>query len=84
MEAKTKPVKHCTLGNVAVAVWKNQSQNGNDWFQVDISKRYRDESGDWKNSNRYRDADIPVLKHLLDEALTWLRMQEAPTSADPK
>jgi len=47
LSPKTKPVHQVRFGNVKVAVWANQSQDGRIFHSFDLRRSYRDQNGDW-------------------------------------
>lgn len=72
---KTQPEKKIGpyAGGVGVAIWLNEAQNENGprlFRSVTISpRRYRDkESGEWKDSNSFGQADLPALLFALAKA----------------
>jgi hypothetical protein len=82
---KKRPIKKFRGGNIQVAAWANKSTKGT-WFSVTISRGYKDERGQWQDSNGFAIQDIPLLCRLLDQAYDYLynlpRLPEAGDGGD--
>ncbi len=68
---KKRPVKKFHGGRIQVAIWENRGKRGT-WFSVTCSRSYRDEMGDWRDSNGFAPHDLPLLCRLLDQAYDCL------------
>jgi len=61
--AMVQPVKKFRIGNVTASVWKNA-----DFFNITIQRSYRDEAGEWKNSDSYGQGDLLNLMKVVERA----------------
>jgi len=61
------PVKKFRVGAVTASVWKND--NG---YSVTLQKSYRDDSGDWKNTETMFHADVVCAMKALERAERFL------------
>lgn len=54
------------LGQIRVAIWKNQSKDDSRsfWFSWNVEKRYQ-KDGKWETTQSFRDADAPIVILLL-------------------
>ena len=71
MAQPERPVIQFRLGLVKAAVWQNRSSNGVR-HNVTVCRLYKDDSGNWRDSNSFGRDDLPLLIKVLDEAHTWI------------
>ena len=72
--ATRRPVDTARVGNVEIAIWRNQSGNGGYYTASAPSIRYKDEkSGEWKESNSYGTLDLLALAEAAREASLKIR-----------
>lgn len=78
--AKKEPTHKIKLGSITAAIWTNENGKGEAWFNVTVSRSYRD--GDaWKDTSSFRRDDLPILAKALDMAYTWIwNYQASPAS----
>src|SRR3989338_10499995 len=79
MEATSKksPEKKISVGNIQVAVWKNQAGDKS-FYSVTCEKRYMKDN-EWKSTNNFNKNDLPKVSLAIQEAYKYLTM-EAPSS----
>ena len=65
----SKPVKKFRVGNVTVAVWKNE-----DFHSVTLQKSYKD-GEEWKNTDSLSGGDILNAMKALERAETFISAQ---------
>jgi len=76
---KQKPIKEFRIGWIQVAVWKNESQeNGKTIVKhsVRIQKRFRDEDGEYKDTNNYFPDELPKLALAVNKAYEFIALKE--------
>ncbi len=66
-----KPIEKIKLGNIQATIWENQGANGNSWFNVVVTRTYRD-GDEYKDSNSFRHQDLPVVSKAMDFAYGWI------------
>ena len=71
-DGKTKPIHEVRLGRICAAIWKHESGDGNPWFNVTLSRIYRDDAGKWQRSNSFGKYDLPLVIKVTDLCHTWL------------
>ncbi len=71
-----KPVKKFSAGAVQVAVWENEGKEGNNFYSVSLSKRYKDKNEEWKNSNSLKQTDLPKAVLALNKAYEYLTLKD--------
>ena len=75
MEEKQKPVHEIRLGRIRAAIWANQNQRNEVWFNVTVSRLYRD--GDrWQDTTSYRRDDLPLVSKVVHMAHVWIWDQD--------
>lgn len=75
-EKKNAPIAHHRAGLLSVAVWKNANEKG-DWLSFSIQRSYKDEkTGEFKNTDSLRRADLLPLAEILREAFLSTRKGE--------
>lgn len=72
---KTKVVHELRVGLLVLKI-KRVRSNGSSLHVISIGRLYR--NGElWHESTRFSQDDIPFMRHLLDEAHTWMLEQSA-------
>ena len=80
-QKKEKPVHEIRLGRIRAAIWANETENRQVWFNVTVSRLYKD--GDqWKDTSTYRRDDLPIVAKVVDMAYAWIWGQEVPADSD--
>ena len=80
-QQKQKPVHEIRLGRIRAAIWANETENRQVWFNVTVSRLYKD--GDqWKDTSTYRRDDLPIVAKVMDMAYAWIWGQEVPADSD--
>jgi hypothetical protein len=65
-----KPIHELRRGLIKVCIWRKRTRSGLRHTIV-VTRLFR--NGDvWKESTRFGRDDIPLIRLLLDEALTWI------------
>ena len=82
MAQKLKPAYEIRLGRIRATIWANNSDdNRNVWFNVSLTRLYKD--GDqWKDSSTFRRDDLPIVAKVMDMAYAWIWGQEVPADPD--
>ena len=70
-----KPVHEVRLGRIKAAIWENDTENGSR-HNVTISRLYKDESDNWRDSGSFGREDLPLVAKVADMAHTWIFMQK--------
>lgn len=78
-----QPVKEFRAGTIKAAVWKNETeQNGTTVVKhsVRIQKRFRNDQGEWQDSNSYFPQDLPKLQLVIAKAFEFISLKESEES----
>ena len=79
METTTnKPIDKIRFGAVTATIWQNESENG-PWYNVTLSRVYRDKDDNPKDSNSLSGNDILAGSEALRQA--YLRIHELRTTS---
>ncbi len=76
---KTKPVETIRDGAIKASIWKNQGEQGS-FYSVQITRTYRDEAGDYHDSDSFSGTDLLKVAYLATkvyERTAELRATEA-------
>ncbi len=76
------PVKKFSVGAIQVAVWENESKEGNRFNTVSLDKRYKDKSNEWKSSSSMKLNDLPKAILALQKAFEYLALKEPEQNAE--
>ena len=80
-QQKQKPVHEIRLGGIRAAIWANETDNRQVWFNVTVSRLYKD-GEQWKDTSTYRRDDLPIVAKVVDMAYAWIWGQEVPADPD--
>ena len=70
-----EPVKKIKIGGIEIAVWENQSKEGNKFFTTTMERNYKD-GEDWKKTNSLRVNDLPKAILALQKAFEFTSIKE--------
>ena len=82
MATKQKPVHEIRLGRIRAAIWANQTDSGEIWFNVTVSRLYNDGTR-WQDTTTYRRDDLPLVSKVTDMAHVWIWNQEDSGNLTP-
>ena len=75
MAQKQKPAKNIRLGRIRASIWANSTESGDTWFNVSVTRLYRD--GDrWQDTTTFGRDDLPVVSKVVDMAYAWIWDQD--------
>lgn len=66
---KNKPVRQNKLGSLTLSVWNNKTDNNTEYKTYTLVRSYKDNKGEWQNTNTLREIDLVVAKHLIEKEL---------------
>ena len=66
-----QPIKKIKLGSIQATVWENQSDKGKPWYNVVVTRTYKDVD-EFKDSNSFNHSDLPVVSKAMDFAYSWI------------
>ena len=71
MAEKKGPTREIKLGRIRAAIWMNQSQDTDVWFNVTVSRLFK-KDGKWHDSESFRRDDLPIVVLALGMAYVWI------------
>lgn len=74
--SKERPAHEVRSGRLKATIWRQESEKG-PWFNVVLSRSYRDEGGNWHTATSFGARDLLELAKLCDQAHTWIVQQLA-------
>lgn len=77
--AQRKPAHEVRLGKIRAAIWANGNHD-EVWFNVTVTRLYKDEEG-WKDSSAFRRDDLPIVSKVMDMAFAWIWDHQTVTAA---
>ncbi len=81
-EQQTSPAFNKQLGNIRVAVWRNEV-NGRTYFNTTISRQYRDKDERFQESNSFNgQADLVLVQSAAKQAAEWIDSQERTSAIE--
>jgi hypothetical protein len=78
-----KPAKKIQLGSIRATIWENASDKGASWFNVELTRSYKD-GDEFKDSTSFSHNDLPVVSKAIDFAYQWIWNQKAKSGAKSK
>jgi hypothetical protein len=71
MASRMRPVHEIKLGCIQAAIWRNTMVGRAAWFNVSISRLYRD-GEQWKTTSSMRRDDLPLVSKAAEMAYAWI------------
>ena len=82
--AQNKPVKVFRFRGISASVFENTTHAENQpvrFFKVSLQRAFK-QDGEFRHNSSFGRDDIPVAKHVLDEAWRFILEQEAASTAE--
>ena len=64
-----KPDKEYRRGGIKLAVWKNESKDGDTFVSFSLQKSYKDKNEEWQNTSNVNVIDLPNVISVYTKAL---------------
>lgn len=68
MSNSKKPVSKVTMYPVNAAIWRNQNDKGEAWYNVTFERSFKNEAGEWQSSGTFNAGDLLLLAKVADLA----------------
>ena len=82
--AQKKPAHQIRIGRIRAAIWQNENGDDASWFNVTVTRLYK-EGDDWRDSQSFRRDDLPIVAKAMDMAFAWIwecQMTERSSEAE--
>ena len=70
---KQRPAHEIRLGRIKATIWANQAEGGT-WYNVTLSRNYKDDD-EWKSSASFGRDELLTVAKAADLANTWIHNQ---------
>ena len=80
-QSPKQPVRRIGEAGINAAIWENKSKNGT-FYNVTISRSYKDQEGNYQKTDNFRKQDLPVLLEFTREAYNGVRQLEHQSRND--
>jgi hypothetical protein len=70
--ATPKPVQTFRFGRVQASIWANPASEGKTFYNTTFKRGYKDDKGDWHDTDSFGRDDLPLIAKLADQAHTWI------------
>jgi hypothetical protein len=83
MSSTSKPVAKITMFPITGAIWQNE-KDGKSYYSVTFQRSYRDDKGNWQNSDSFGAADLLLLAKVADQAHSEVHELRGANRASPQ
>lgn len=66
--SNNEPVAKLRDRGLTVTIWKNESEDGKSYYSANLSKSYKDDADEWKETNSLNADDMLRAANLLQQA----------------
>ena len=67
-----RPVHEIRLGRIRGAIWENQTETNGTRHNVVLSRLYKDDEDQWRDSTSFGRDDLPLVAKVADQVHTWI------------
>ena len=72
---KKRPTHEIKLGKIRAAIWANESKQDKLWFNVTVTRLYK-ENDEWKDTSSFGRDELPIVNKAIDMAYGWILRRE--------
>ena len=79
-QEKSKPIKDFKSGHIQASIWRNEVDRDGQTIvrhSVRVQKQFRDDDGDYKDTNYYFRDDLPKLILVAQKAFEFISLSES-------
>ena len=76
----SKPIKSFSAGNIQASVWRNEVEQDKQIVvrhSVRIQKQYKNDKGEWQNTDYYFPEELPKLESVVRKAFDFILVKES-------
>jgi hypothetical protein len=74
--SKQRPAYEARFGLLKATVWRQESNKG-PWYSVVLSRRYQDQTGEWRSAQSFGRDHLLLVAKLCDHVHSWIYQQTA-------
>ena len=67
-----KPIHTLRVGGIKASIWETRAQGGTLFYTTTILRTFKDEAGEWRESNSYLPDDLPKLELAAKKAFEYI------------
>jgi len=71
-----KVIKELRSGQVKLVIWENEDEAGNKWNSINLNRIYKDSTGNWQDTQSFKEKDLLNISALCQKAHEMLRIEE--------
>lgn len=80
---KSRPAYERRLAGVRLAIWENVTEAGKVWFNVSLTRRFKDSSDEWRDASTFNGLqDLLLVQELVTAAKAWISDRELMLGAN--
>jgi hypothetical protein len=68
MSNSKKPVSKVVMYPVNAAIWRNENDKGEAWYNVTFERSFKNDAGEWQSSGTFNASDLLLLAKVADRA----------------
>jgi hypothetical protein len=76
---RNQPVHRIRMSRIEAAIWQNHGDTGT-WYNVTLSRSYKDTSDEWKSADPFSADDLLVVAKVADQAHSWIIQKQQERS----
>lgn len=74
---KSRPSYDRRLAGVRLAIWENVTEAGKVWFNVSLTRRFKDGNDEWRDASTFSGLqDLLLVQELVAAAKAWISERE--------
>lgn len=80
-----QPIQKYTAGSIHAAIWKNEINvpaGTKTLLKVTVERRFKDKEGNWKSTQSLGKHDIPVARHVMQQAFAYMLEHNGDTHGE--
>ena len=84
-QEKDKPVKSFSAGKIQVSIWRQEINKDGQTIvrhSVRIQKQYKDDKGEWQNTDYYFPEELAKLESLVRKAFDFILVKESKDAGE--
>ena len=84
-QSNSKPVKSFSAGNIQVSIWRQEIEKEGQIVvrhSVRIQKQYKNDKGEWQNTDYYFPEELAKLESLVRKAFDFILVKESKDAGE--
>ena len=81
--AENEPAHKFRLGRISTVIWRNKSDQGNEWYRVNITRSWK-QGDEWRETTGYDLEDLGSVSLAATLAAAWILKQKVQSQVKVK